>query len=213
MVLLYQMAGITQCATGLRIVGIAHMTIGLAFSAMFGIRGLRKALGLCAVVLAFSPGQGAQAAGGELATGSQSGLPVPRFVSLKSDRVNVRGGPSKDHEVVWVFARAGLPVEITAEFENWRRIRDWEGAEGWVYHSLLSGRRSAFVVKRKTSEELAPLYETADPDSAVKARLEPGVLGMIKRCSGAKCHFIGEHFNGYVPQDRLWGVYPGEKID
>ena len=103
-------------------------------------------------------GAGAYAASGELA-GSQSGLPVPRFVSLKSDRVNVRGGPSKDHEVVWVYARAGLPVEITAEFENWRRIRDWEGAEGWVYHSLLSGRRSAFVVKRKTSEELAPLYE------------------------------------------------------
>lgn len=199
----------------LRIVGMAPMTIGPAFSGVFAIRGLRKALGLCAaaLILALPADQGARAAGGELATGSQSGLPVPRFVSLKSDRVNVRRGPSKDHEVIWVFARAGLPVEITAEFENWRRIRDWEGAEGWVYHSLLSGRRSAFVVKRKTGEELAPLYESADQDSAVKARLEPGVLGMIKRCSGVKCRFVGKHFDGYVPQDRLWGVYPGEKID
>lgn len=199
----------------LRIVGMALMTVGLAFSGMFAIRSLWKALGVCAaaLMLALPAGQGPRAAGGELATGSQSGLLVPRFVSLKSDRVNVRGGPSKDHEVVWVFARAGLPVEITAEFENWRRIRDWEGAEGWVYHSLLSGRRSAFVVKRKTDEELAPLYESADPDSTVKARLEPGVLGMIKRCSGVRCRFVGDHFDGYVPQDRLWGVYPGEKID
>ena len=54
-----------------------------------------------------------------------SGLPVPRFVSLKSDHVNVRGGPNKDHDVAWVYTRPGLPVEITAEYENWRRIRDF----------------------------------------------------------------------------------------
>lgn len=195
-----------------RIVGMACMTI--RFALLLVIRGPLKALGVCAtaLMLTLPAGPGAHAASGELA-GSQSGLPVPRFVSLKSDRVNVRGGPSKDHEVVWVYARAGLPVEITAEFENWRRIRDWEGAEGWVYHSLLSGRRSAFVVKRKTSEELAPLYESPDPDAALKARLEPGVVGMIKRCSGGRCRFVGDHFDGYIPQDRLWGVYPGEKID
>src|ERR1700761_9209756 len=71
-----------------------------------------------------------------------SGLPVPRFVSLKSDHVNVRGGPNKDQDVAWVYTRPGLPVEITAEYENWRRIRDSDGAEGWVYHSLLSGKRT-----------------------------------------------------------------------
>src|SRR6195952_895543 len=89
---------------------------------------------------------GAALAGKDVAAGSAGGLPVPRFVSLKSDRVNVRSGPNKDQEVRWVYTRAGMPVEITAEVENWRRIRDWEGAEGWVYHSLLSGRRSAVVV-------------------------------------------------------------------
>ena len=68
-----------------------------------------------------------------------SGLPVPRYVSLKSDHVNVRAGPTKDNDVAWVYTRSGLPVEITAEFENWRRVRDSEGAEGWVYHSLLVG--------------------------------------------------------------------------
>jgi SH3-like domain-containing protein len=168
---------------------------------------------IAALLLLLGVAPPAQAASGELATGAQSGLPVPRFVSLKSDRVNVRGGPTKDHEVIWVFTRAGLPVEIIAEYENWRRIRDWEGAEGWVYHSLLSGRRAAFVAKRKASEELAPLYESPEPNSAVKARLEPGVLGMVKRCNGAKCRFQGEQFDGFVEQERLWGVYLDEKVD
>src|SRR6476646_8312916 len=99
--------------------------------------------------------------GAEPAGSGASGLPVPRFVSLKSDKVNVRAGPTKDHDVAWVYNRAALPVEITAEFENWRRIRDWEGAEGWVYHSLLSGKRTAVVVPNPKTE-LVPVYASAD---------------------------------------------------
>ncbi len=98
---------------------------------------------------------------GDGGMGSVSGLPIPRFVSLKSDRVNARSGPNKDQEVRWVYTHAGMPVEITAEFENWRRIRDWEGAEGWVYHTLLSGKRTAVVVP-KSKDDLVPLYESAD---------------------------------------------------
>ena len=115
----------------------------------------------------------------DVPTGSVSGLPIPRFVSLKSDRVNARSGPNKDQEVRWVYTHAGMPVEVTAEFENWRRIRDWEGAEGWVYHSLLSGKRMATVVP-KTKEELVPLFEKADVESPILARLQPGVLGVLK---------------------------------
>ena len=74
-----------------------------------------------------------------------SGLGLPRFVSLKSDKVNVRKGPSTDQAIVWVFNRAGLPVEVIAESENWRRVRDSEGADGWVLHSLLSGRRTVLI--------------------------------------------------------------------
>ena len=108
--------------------------------------------------------------------GPASGLPVPRFVSLKADKVNMHIGPAKTYEVKWVYQRAGLPVEITAEFENWRRIRDADGAEGWVYHSLLSGRRTGLVIA-KAKDVLVPLYEKADVESAVVAKLEPGVLG------------------------------------
>jgi SH3-like domain-containing protein len=151
-------------------------------------------------------------AAGDIATGSVSGLPLPRFVSLKSDRVNVRAGPNKDQEVRWVYTKQGMPVEITAEFENWRRIRDWEGAEGWVYHSLLSGKRSAVVVP-KIKDDLVPLYESANEKAPVVARLQAGVIGQIKSCDGKWCEFVGKSFDGYIQQERVWGVYPNEKVN
>src|ERR1700760_45437 len=122
-----------------------------------------------------------------------SGLPVPRYVSLKSDRVNVRIGPTKDNDVAWIYTRSGLPVEITAESENWRRVRDSEGAEGWVYHSLLSGRRTA-VVTMKHKDDLASLYDSADQASAVAARLQAGVVTQVKHCGAGWCHVNGNGF-------------------
>jgi SH3-like domain-containing protein len=175
-----------------------------SFRAAFG------RLALAAVMMAVPLAQGHAAS--PIATGSVSGLPVPRFVSLKSDRVNVRSGPNKDQDVRWVYTRANMPMEITAEFENWRRIRDWQGAEGWVYHSLLSGKRSAVVVP-KLDAELVPLYEHHDAKSAELARLQAGVIGAVKSCDGAWCEFAGKNFDGWIRQDRLWGVYPNEKID
>src|SRR5262250_2840219 len=137
---------------------------------------------------------------------ASSGLPIPRYVSLKSDHVNVRAGPTKDNDVAWVYTRSGLPVEITAEFENWRRVRDSEGAEGWVYHSLLSGRRTA-VVTMKSKDELAALHASADSSSAVTARLQAGVIAQVKKCDQHWCRISGEGFDGWIEQQRLWGVY------
>ena len=143
---------------------------------------------------------------------SPSGLPVPRFVSIKADRVNVRGGPDKDHDVAWIYTRVGWPVEITAEFEDWRRIRDSDGAEGWVYHSLLSGKRTA-VVQMKPKTDLVPLHAEPDDTSPVVARLQVGVMGEVKACTGTWCRLIGSGFDGWVAQHELWGVYPDEKFD
>jgi len=145
-------------------------------------------------------------------TGSVSGLPLPRFVSLKADRVNLREGPSRDHRTTWVFQRAGLPVEVTAEFDVWRKVRDSEGTEGWVLHSLLSGRRTALVAPWK-KDEVFTLFATPAKDSAPVARLQSGVIGAIKRCDGTWCHISGDGFDGYIAQTSLWGVYPNEKID
>lgn len=145
--------------------------------------------------------------------GSQTRLPVPRFVSLKSERVNARMGPTRDHEVVWIYQRAGLPVEVTAEFENWRRIRDREGTETWVFHSMLSGKRTGIVQAQRGHEaELVPLMDRAG-GSRVVARLEANVQGQVRSCNRTWCRFYGEGFDGWIEQNRLWGVYPNEQID
>jgi SH3-like domain-containing protein len=141
---------------------------------------------------------------------SSSGL--PRYVSLKSDHVNVRAGPTKDNDVAWVYTRSGLPVEITAEFENWRRVRDSEGAEGWVYHSLLSGRRTA-VITMKTKDDLASLYDRPDSNGTISARLQAGVVAQVKRCTTGWCRVTGNGFDGWIEQQRLWGVYADEKVE
>ncbi len=143
--------------------------------------------------------------------GSVTGLPLPRYASLKTDRVNLREGPSKDHATKWVFQRAGLPVEITAEFEIWRKVRDSEGAEGWVLHSLLSGRRTALVAPGKKGQEIK-IYAKPSAGADVAATLQSGVIVNVRSCDGAWCLIDGEGFKGYIDQVALWGVYPNEKI-
>jgi len=144
--------------------------------------------------------------------GQSTGLPIPRYVSLKSDRVNLREGPSKDHRTSWVFQRAGLPVEITAEFENWRRIRDAEGTEGWVLQSLLSGKRTALVAPWKRGE-VFPIFAKPIEGASVAAKLQSGVQGSIRKCDGTWCRISGEGYDGFIQQSVLWGVYPGDKFD
>lgn len=141
-----------------------------------------------------------------------TGLPVPRFVSLKSDRVNVRQGPTREHGVAWIFTRQSLPVEIVAEFDNWRRVRDSDGAEGWVFHSLLSGRRTALIAPW-AKDTLFDLHRRADGESPVVARLEPKVLADVTACDGAWCRVKLRSASGYIRQESLWGVYPNESME
>lgn len=156
---------------------------------------------------------------GNQPSGKVSGLPVPRYVSLKTDRVNLREGPSKDHRTAWVFQRAGLPVEITAEHETWRRIRDSEGTEGWVLHSLLSGRRTALVTPRaKTSTDPLSLHDKPDDRGSVVAQLQPNVIATVKGCRDGWCRLVivlpgAIDVTGFIRQERLWGVYPNERLD
>ncbi len=144
--------------------------------------------------------------------GSVTKLPLPRFASLKTDRVNLREGPSKEHATKWVYQRAGLPVEITAEFEVWRRVRDSEGVEGWVLHSLLSGRRTALVTPSKKGES-AKIFVRPSESADLAATLQSGVIVNIRKCDGAWCLVDGDQFKGYIQQLKLWGVYPNEKIE
>jgi len=117
------------------------------------------------------------------ATG-KSALPLPRFVSLKSDKVNVRKGPSTDQAIVWVFSRAGLPVEVIAESDNWRRVRDSEGADGWVFHSLLSARRTALVTPWSKDEERVRLTARIPRARAPSPNSSPACSAMCCPATG-----------------------------
>jgi SH3-like domain-containing protein len=142
----------------------------------------------------------------------QNKLPVPRFVSLRADKVHVRNGPSQNHDIRWTFARAGLPVEIIAEFENWRRIRDSDGADGWVHQAMLSGRRTA-IVRANTGAKTVPVYQQANGEGRLIAELQPGVVASVKACAKNWCRISGDRFDGYILQTLLWGVYPDEVVE
>ena len=140
-----------------------------------------------------------------------SGLALPRFVSLKAEKVNVRRGPSSDHAVAWVFKRKSLPVEIVAEFENWRRVRDSDGEEGWILQNMLSGRRTALVAPWRREQTIPLFAEIGSKD--MTARMTAGVVGDVRSCTGEWCLISAGGYEGWVEQAMLWGVYPGESID
>lgn len=173
-------------------------------------------LGALAATLLLAPGAPASA---QTTIGPETRLPLPRYVSLKTDRVNLREGPSTSHSTRWVYQRAGLPVEIIAEFSNWRRIRDSEGADGWVWHSLLSGRRTAMVAPWDAQDrKVIDLYDRPEDSAAIIARVQSGVVGSLATCSREWCRIAvrsGERgeITGFVPQEQLWGVYPDETLD
>lgn len=141
--------------------------------------------------------------------GQVTGLPLPRFVSVKAEAANVRIGPGTDYPVKYTIVRRGLPLEITAEFENWRRVRDWNGDEGWMLGALLSGRRTALTRPWSDADPVL-LHASASNQSSVAAIVHPKVLVTIEECDGTWCEVTARGRNGYIQQTALWGAYPNE---
>lgn len=136
-----------------------------------------------------------------------SGLEVPRFVSLRYAKVNARVGPSLEHPIKWVYHRKGLPVQITAETEEWRRIKDPDGGVVWVRREMLSGTRTVLIVGR----EAVPLRKQMDSASAARARLDPGVVATLKSCVAGWCEVKAQGRVGWVESRFLWGLNPRER--
>ncbi|RKE78272.1 SH3 domain-containing protein [Rhizobium sp. AG855] len=146
-------------------------------------------------------------------TKGSSGLPLPRFVSLKAEKVNLRIGPSTDYAVSWRYLKSGLPVEIIREYENWRQIRDADGTEGWVSQTLLSGQRTAVAapwMRGKGSNVYVMMRRDSMSSAAVIAKLEPGVVVKVEECNGNWCKAETQGVTGWVSQEEIWGAYPGE---
>jgi SH3-like domain-containing protein len=137
-----------------------------------------------------------------------SGLPVPRYASLKSGEVNMRTGPGTRYPIEWVLSRPGLPVEITAEYDVWRRVRDPDGDEGWVHKNALSGRRTAIVTGGPHD-----LRDGKDENTSVVAHLGQGVAGQLLSCEKEWCRLKFEDVKGWLPKTQIWGVKTDEIFD
>ena len=158
------------------------------------------------LMLLIGPGQAADTKASAQRKGS--GLPIPRFATLKSDEVNVRTGPGSRYPIDWVFKRKGMPVEIVAEYENFRKIRDWQGACDWVNQGLQTGKRS-FIIPSK----VANLYKTPATSAEVIAKLEPEVMGEIRSCQGDWCRVKVSSVSGWLQRTEMWGVYKSEPVN
>ena len=154
-------------------------------------------------VEAFTESQNSQS---ERATGA-SGLPLPRFVSIKSDAANVRRGPGPDFPLLWQYQRRNLPLEVIAEYDDWRRVRDHQGEEGWMKAPLLSGARTVIV---RRSAHAVTLRAVPDATGGVVALVQPGVIGTLEACRGNWCEVEIDRYDGWLPRDQIWGVYPFE---
>lgn len=140
--------------------------------------------------------------------GPVTNLPMPRFVSMKTNEGYVRRGPSRTHRIDWIFKHPGIPLEITAEYGHWRRVRDRDGMGGWMHYSLLSGARTVLV-----ETDLLELRNAPMPDAPVVAQLELGVVARIRECASDWCELAVQGHRGYAPKSGLWGVRADEIID
>jgi SH3-like domain-containing protein len=131
---------------------------------------------------------------------------LPRFESFKSDKINMREGPSRKHRVKWVYHHKGLPVEVLTEYDVWRRVRDYTGEIGWVHVAILSRDRTAVI----SGKDLTPVRRRADSASAVIGRAQPGAIGHIESCDPFACELNFGKVEGWVDRTRLWGVYADE---
>jgi len=133
--------------------------------------------------------------------------PLPRFATLRVDEVNLRTGPGERYPIDWVLIRKGLPVEIVEEFDVWRKIRDFQGSEGWVHQRMLTGARNVLI-----EGGVRILHAEADAASPPVARAEAGVVARLLECRGPGCRVEAQGVKGWLKRDEVWGVYPDEAV-
>jgi SH3-like domain-containing protein len=180
--------------------GCARLALGEAMRITWRLRGLSIAM-LLAFMAALPPALPAAAR-------DQSGLPVPRYVSLRSNKINLRSGPGMNFPIQWVYQRKHMPVEIIAEYDTWRKIRDWQGTVGWIHQSMVDGGRYVLI----TGSERV-MRQDASETSPPAARLMPGVVAELLTCQGAWCRLYINGYKGWLKREEFYGVYPEEKVE
>ena len=132
---------------------------------------------------------------------------LPRFAVLHADKVNLRAGPGDRYPIQWVYLRKDWPVEIIAQFDHWRRVRDWEGTEGWVHEKMVTNRREVIV-----TGGIRALRQAPDHNGGLIARAEPGVMAKLLECRAEWCRIEAGDRTGWVQRSDIWGVYPNENV-
>jgi len=164
----------------------------------------------------------AHAAEAGMKIGRETGLSLPRFVSFKRGSVNLRVGPGRKYAIKWNYRRRNLPVEVIQEFDQWRRVRDAEGTTGWVLHSMLSSKRTAIIAPwdRPQAAEGQVVKAaflngkgSASNSASTVAKPQAGLQVNVDECNGEWCAVEVQGTGFWLEQEKLWGVYPGEKIE
>jgi SH3-like domain-containing protein len=133
-----------------------------------------------------------------------SGYPVPRYLSIKVDPANARSGPSEDHRLLWIYHAKGLPVQVVAENETWRRICDPEGGLAWVHMRVTDGRRTVM----QTQPQPVPLRAAPKPSAPIRAYMASRSIGQLDRCKDGWCRIKVGKAEGWAPEGALWGADP-----
>lgn len=141
------------------------------------------------------------------AVAQASDRPIPRMVSIKAKEANIRTGPGVEYPIRWVYRRLDMPVQVIAEFERWRKIRDWEGDEGWVHFALLSARRTAIITAPETT-----MRRIASTTSPAIARLGQGMVVRVELCDLEWCLITVQGYDGWIPRIDQWGIQPDEVL-
>jgi SH3-like domain-containing protein len=154
----------------------------------------------------------AAALGLGLAVGSaqaQDERPTPYWASISAGKAMMRTGPGTNYPATWLYVRADLPIRVVETYPGWRKVSDPDGTTGWMLQRLLSDTRTGLV----TGDAQRPLHEDPGEGSRVRYLAEPGVVGRVSKCDGNWCLFDVRGRQGYIRQDHIWGLEPGQKLD
>ena len=139
-------------------------------------------------------------------TGKVTGLKIPRFVSLKSDDVNLRVGPSTNYPITLKYISQNLPVEIIDEFDVWRQARDHNGTIGWLHKSLIKGER--YILTGYKKEKEINLYNR--PNGKIIGIIKKNNILDLKMCIIDWCKVSQNKINRWLLKKNVWGVYDFE---
>jgi SH3-like domain-containing protein len=132
----------------------------------------------------------------------------PYWVSIDSDKANMRTGPGRNYPASWLYVRRELPLKVVDVYGEWRKVEDPDGAQGWMLRTFLDEQRTAIVVGAVRELRASP-----QPNAHINWRVEPGVVGRISKCASGWCRFDVDGRAGYIQQSDIWGVEPGEAVD